>query len=485
MILDIEDKANPKLVSLLRLPSALPRLHPHAGAAVRSRPAGGGRRGNRRRGHRLAEAVWMVDVRKETKPIDHLDLADARDFDDLHRIGGRIGAHNIHENEPNPGSAKLNNTMVATWFSAGLRVYDIRNPFRPEEIAGFLPDTGGPARLPDQRRVRRLSGASSTPWTAPGAACTCWSTPASSRSTKAVRERPTTATKGDRPCLSPVMSPAGGSPPRASSPWAWAGRGPGLPRSCGRVHRAASAPGGGATSSQRLFNKYAEPIVGQRAADRNKPGAGGVIGWAETGARRARRLHARRSSRRRERDPGALARPKQTGYTLDQFKMSASTRSSPTCCWSARTAEFKTFKDLDRVRQGEPKKIKVANTGTLGADFMTTLLIENAAGMRDHPDPVHSGAQALQARSPARPTRWSQRLFAVAQQGTMRTLGIASPERDPNIPDIPTFKEHGFDVVSERYRVLGGPPGCRTRSSATGPTICEQVTSNPRSSWRR
>ena len=31
--------------------------------------------------------------------------------------------------------------MVATWFSAGLRVYDIRDPYRPEEIAAFLPET--------------------------------------------------------------------------------------------------------------------------------------------------------------------------------------------------------------------------------------------------------------------------------------------------------------------------------------------------------
>ena len=56
-------------------------------------------------------------------------------------VGGRIGAHNIHENELEPGSAKLQNTVVSTWFSAGVRVYDIADPYRPEEIAAFLPQT--------------------------------------------------------------------------------------------------------------------------------------------------------------------------------------------------------------------------------------------------------------------------------------------------------------------------------------------------------
>ena len=31
--------------------------------------------------------------------------------------------------------------MVSTWFSAGVRVYDIADPYRPEEIAAFLPET--------------------------------------------------------------------------------------------------------------------------------------------------------------------------------------------------------------------------------------------------------------------------------------------------------------------------------------------------------
>jgi hypothetical protein len=94
---------------------------------------------------------WVVDIREETNPVMISTFPIPDDFEELHRIGGRIGAHNIHENDPEPGSAKLQNTCVATWFSAGLRVYDIRDPFTPKEIAAFLPET------PEGQRACRIS----------------------------------------------------------------------------------------------------------------------------------------------------------------------------------------------------------------------------------------------------------------------------------------------------------------------------------------
>ncbi len=84
---------------------------------------------------------WIVDISYEKNPTIISCLPTPEGFDELRAEGGRIGAHNIHENEPLPGSAKLVNTCVATWFSAGLRVYDIRDKYTPKEIGAFLPET--------------------------------------------------------------------------------------------------------------------------------------------------------------------------------------------------------------------------------------------------------------------------------------------------------------------------------------------------------
>jgi hypothetical protein len=151
VILDISDKSNPRLVSRVDYHPPFPGFTHTVlplfdrGLLVVADEATGDE------GADWPKLVWMVDVREETNPIIISTLPFPSDFDDLHRIGGRIGAHNIHENDPEPGSAILKNTVVAAWFSAGLRVYDIRNPFRPEEVAVFLPET------PDGQRGCRIS----------------------------------------------------------------------------------------------------------------------------------------------------------------------------------------------------------------------------------------------------------------------------------------------------------------------------------------
>jgi len=141
VILDISDKARPKLVSRLDYHPPFPGfthtvlpLFERDLLVVTDEATGD-------HGLDWPKRCWMVDLRLETNPVMIASLPTPRDFNELHKVGGRIGAHNIHENEPEPGAAKLQNTVASTWFSAGLRVYDIADPYRPEEIAAFLPET--------------------------------------------------------------------------------------------------------------------------------------------------------------------------------------------------------------------------------------------------------------------------------------------------------------------------------------------------------
>jgi tripartite-type tricarboxylate transporter receptor subunit TctC len=237
-------------------------------------------------------------------------------------------------------------------------------------------------------------------------------------------------------------------------------------------------PGGGADASQRTFNKFAEPIVGQPLVIVNKPGAGGTAGWAEMV--------------RAEPDGYTLAivtppfnvipplaRPQQTGYTLDQFTYLCVYAVVPDVLLVREDSEFETLADLVEYTKANPGKLKAANTGTLGADFMTTLLIENATGAKFTQIPFTGGAEALQGTlAGTTDVMVASSLFAVAQKGTLRTLAIAAPERDPNIPDVPTFSELGYEVVSERFRVLGGPPGLPEEIVDYWADVCQQVTSD-------
>ena len=82
--------------------------------------------------------VWVVDVREETNPVplSTCPLPPVKDWKDR---GGRYGAHNLHENRPAPGAWVSESIIVGTFFNGGVRAFDVSDPFRPEEVAHYVP----------------------------------------------------------------------------------------------------------------------------------------------------------------------------------------------------------------------------------------------------------------------------------------------------------------------------------------------------------
>ena len=80
--------------------------------------------------------VWVFDIREKSNPVSISTMPIPADQDYV-KMGGQFGPHNLHENRP--GSFQSSTTIFATWQSAGLRVFDISNAYRPEEIGYFVP----------------------------------------------------------------------------------------------------------------------------------------------------------------------------------------------------------------------------------------------------------------------------------------------------------------------------------------------------------
>jgi len=89
--------------------------------------------------------VWVLDARVESNPVP-LSTLPAPPVQEFIKRGGRFGAHNLHENLPVPGSWKSEQIVVGTFFNAGVRAYDVLNPYQPKEIAHYVPETPKGAR---------------------------------------------------------------------------------------------------------------------------------------------------------------------------------------------------------------------------------------------------------------------------------------------------------------------------------------------------
>lgn len=237
--------------------------------------------------------------------------------------------------------------------------------------------------------------------------------------------------------------------------------------------------GGGADSAQRLFNKYAEPIIGQPIVAVNRPGAGGATGWAELVRAPADGYTLAIITPPFSIIP-AIVKPKQTGYTLDQFTNICIYAVVPDVLFVREESPYKTLEDLVTFAKENPEKLKVANTGALGADFMTTLLIENATDTKFTQIPFSGGAPALQATlAGTADAQVASTNYIQSQAGALRPLAIAKSERDPQFPDLPTFTELGYPVVSERFRALAGPPDLPKEVVDYWSDVCEKVTADP------
>jgi hypothetical protein len=82
------------------------------------------------------QMVWFVDTTIEAKPmvVSHWTVPEA--LGNFCTRGGRFGAHSSNEDMGPPYYGKL--TFI-TYFNAGVRVLDIRNPYEPKEVAYFIP----------------------------------------------------------------------------------------------------------------------------------------------------------------------------------------------------------------------------------------------------------------------------------------------------------------------------------------------------------
>jgi hypothetical protein len=61
-------------------------------------------------------------------------------YPNFHTRGGRFGPHNQHHPQGQPHLWSSDQLVYLTWFNAGLRVYDISDPYLPREVGWFLPD---------------------------------------------------------------------------------------------------------------------------------------------------------------------------------------------------------------------------------------------------------------------------------------------------------------------------------------------------------
>ncbi len=218
-------------------------------------------------------------------------------------------------------------------------------------------------------------------------------------------------------------------------------------------------PGGESDITARLQEPHLEKALGVAVNVTHKPGGGGAVAWGEF----QRTAKPDGYTVIGTNIPHIIGQPllrKDAGYETDNFELVMWFHFTPNALIVRADSPFKTLKDFIDYAKAHPKVITVGGSGTYSANHLETLRLEREAGIKLTYIP-HTGT------GPLVPAILGGHLSALmnysmlpAQQGkNVRVLAVASEERVEALPDAPTFKEQGYDIVGGAFRGVAAPKG--------------------------
>jgi len=118
----------------------------------------------------------------------------------------------------------------------------------------------------------------------------------------------------------------------------------------------------------------------------------------------------------------------------------------------AVAAEVKTLQDYIAWCKANPGKANIADTSAGATPHFAGVMLAQEAKITLTPVHYRGGAPAMEdligGHVPASVNPVSE-VMAFAQAGSIRALAVTGEQRTPFLPDVPTMKEQGFNVVVE------------------------------------
>ncbi|MCF4114433.1 MULTISPECIES: tripartite tricarboxylate transporter substrate binding protein [Dethiosulfovibrio] len=240
-----------------------------------------------------------------------------------------------------------------------------------------------------------------------------------------------------------------------------------------------SNAGGGTDTMARLVAKFAEEYLGQPMVIVNKPGAGGQIGFE--------------SIARAKKDGytiGCIYTPHvaahvsagRAKYTLDSFAPIANVVTDPGVLVVKADSPFNTVEELIAFAKENPGKLNGSTSGPGGDDDFALRQFEKAAGISINavPSKGSSGQKAaVMGGHVDLAFMNASQVEAQVDSGELRLLGIMTVKRRSYLPELPTFKEMGYEVYSDSSRGFAAPAGVPKDVMAKLMEVFDKVLNDP------
>jgi tripartite-type tricarboxylate transporter receptor subunit TctC len=215
-------------------------------------------------------------------------------------------------------------------------------------------------------------------------------------------------------------------------------------------------PAGASDKFARVLAEYLPAELGQRVVVENRPGGGGLVGSAQV-ARAAPDGYTLLISSLASQviAPGLAASPGVDA--LGDFTHIAYLGGPPVAWVVTPDSGMNTVNDVFvRARRGDFAGFASPGVGTVGHVVVEAAMQQTGVRMTHIPYNTAALNDIIAGHVPLASYGWSS-VMAQVQAGRLRTIAISTAVRRPDFPDVPTFREQGFDIVVSMWFALSGP----------------------------
>lgn len=217
--------------------------------------------------------------------------------------------------------------------------------------------------------------------------------------------------------------------------------------------------GGGTDVMARTAAPFIEKYLGEGASIvvKNMPGASGQIGVTEAATSDADGYTLGTFNL-----PGMMARTidREADYDRDSFTYLANVVNDPNVIVTSKNSGLDTLDKLIAEATENPGAITVGMSSLGGDDHFALIKLQNATDTEFTIVPFKGSAPARTALLGGHVAMGILNISEVAEfQEELNVLGVATTERSPFAPDLPTFQEQGLDLVNGSMRGFIAPAG--------------------------
>ncbi|MDJ0738622.1 MAG: tripartite tricarboxylate transporter substrate binding protein [Gammaproteobacteria bacterium] len=214
-------------------------------------------------------------------------------------------------------------------------------------------------------------------------------------------------------------------------------------------------PGGESDITARHQQPFFKEKFGQDMVISYKPGGGGAVGWSQLNSAKGDGYTIMGINL-----PHIIVKPmqKDVGFKTEDITGVYMFHYTPDALVVRDDSEFKTVQDVIDYAKANPGKLTLSGSGKGTANHLAQIRFDDMAGIKTTYVAFKGTGKAVAALLGNQvKAQWGYTSVGAKHEGKVRLLAVAMEERHRKFPDVPTFKELGFDLVSGAYRGIAVP----------------------------